>query len=194
VKPLPPKQSVKFELMTLRTFIVQCVRDRLDRGGTWYAWHKAQLVRASYRAEFYLSKKFRREVLVEAQHFLAPLADSSDCRRGKTVWRNLSYCPPTPYGDYHWLYTCEMVQEIIWLNPEFEIGYRFGIRPRDPYRDANPYTECSRSHSWDLGYILGLNRKKVKEWIANKQHSTDQKSARTTRPAPGTVEPSDLNA
>jgi hypothetical protein len=68
-----------------------------------------------------------------------------------------------PYGDYVWHYAVQMKQERIWNHREFREGRKFGLNPKEPYRDANPYQEPSRKRSWDCGYILGLHDKECKD-------------------------------
>lgn len=65
-----------------------------------------------------------------------------------------------PYGTYIWHFAVCMKQEQIWNYREFREGHKFGLHPKEPYRDANPYQEPSRNTSWDCGYILGLSKKK----------------------------------
>ena len=65
-----------------------------------------------------------------------------------------------PWGNYWFLFSVEMEMERRWKFREFREGIRFGKNPREPYRDANPYSEAARRRSWDLGYILGLGSSK----------------------------------
>lgn len=77
-------------------------------------------------------------------------------------WRGGVYICKLPYGGYVWHFAVRMKQEQIWNYREFQEGYKFGLCPSKPYRDANPYQEWSRRDSWDCGYILGLSKKKDK--------------------------------
>ena len=93
-------------------------------------------------------KRVERELIKAAREFLPyPL-----------FWAGgLCFCR-APYGSYGWEFAVEMEQERLWNYPEFQEGYQFGLAPREPYRDANPYEERSRKRSWDRGYILGLRQ------------------------------------
>jgi len=133
---------------------------------TWIHIYHCQRIRASQKVNIRISLAEHERLLLHAQELLSPLSDSKWCRSMKNKWRNRDYCPPSPYGDYWWMFHCEMVQEILWMHPEFIAGYRFGRKPKKPWRDGNPYAEMGRSQSWDCGYILGLtNPKKIMEYL-----------------------------
>lgn len=96
-------------------------------------------------------KKVERELIKAAKEFLPyPL-----------FWEGGLCLCGAPYGNYRWAFAVEIEQEKQWNYPEFQEGYRFGLDPEKPYRDANPYEEASRRRSWDRGYILGLSEKTV---------------------------------
>jgi hypothetical protein len=61
------------------------------------------------------------------------------------------------YGTYIWHFAVRMKQYQLWGLKEFKEGYEFGLNPKEPYRDANPYIEPERNSAWDCGYILGLH-------------------------------------
>ena len=67
-----------------------------------------------------------------------------------------------PFGKYGWHFCVAVEQERRWNFREFQEGLRFGKKPKEPYRDANPYVERSRKRSWDCGYILGLSERERK--------------------------------
>ena len=122
-----------------------------------------------YNCHRSLTKKHKKELLLEAQQFLSPLADEERCRHMKEKWRNIGYCPESPIGSYIWTFQCELVQELLWLYPEFVQGYSHGVNQKiERSRDANPYHDISRNISWDRGYILGLNVNEVNRWLMKK--------------------------
>ena len=61
-----------------------------------------------------------------------------------------------------------MIQELLWLYPEFIDGFLYGRDGKKRKRDANPYSDISRKASWDSGYILGLSEPKVGEWLGER--------------------------
>jgi len=111
-------------------------------------WH--ELMRYIY-GERDRTKKLQRKLLVAAKRFLPEYTF--------TWWGGIPFFK-APYGDYVWHFCVCMKQEQIWNYPEFKQGYRFGLHPKEPYRDANPYEEPSRAASWDYGYIWGLYKGK----------------------------------
>ena len=89
-------------------------------------------------------------------------------------WRNIDYTPNTAIGGYCWPFQARMVQELLWLRPEFIAGFRYAMSDIDDLsRDENPYPRGdARCGSWDSGYILGLanlphsqHRTAMKNWI-----------------------------
>jgi len=95
-------------------------------------------------------KNLMRELVSEAKVFLPDY---------EFYWSSGQCICEAPYGGYVWHYAVRMKQESIWNYKEFQEGYKFGLKPQEPYRGANPYQEPSRSSSWDCGYILGLSKK-----------------------------------
>lgn len=148
-------------LMNLKEILVSLLNQELfDDNWTWKHIHHLQRIRASYSAEIHVAETEKRNLLQYAQALLVPL----ECNEMRPKWTNTSYCPPAPYGKYHWVFQCEIVQEVLWAHPEFISGYRCGKAPAEPYRDANPHIDPARKRSWDCGYILGWNSKKVTDW------------------------------
>lgn len=74
-------------------------------------------------------------------------------------WQGGACLVDAPYGEYIWSFVVEIEQQKIWNFPEFQEGYRFGLAPVKPYRDANPFNEPARRSSWDCGYILGTEKR-----------------------------------
>ena len=99
------------------------------------------------------SSALLRELVKAAQEFLP------DSRFFRDGWL---YTCGRPYGTYVWHFAVRMKQYKIWDLREFREGHAFGLDPKKPYRDANPYIEPERNHSWDCGYILGLHESKKK--------------------------------
>lgn len=141
----------------------------LDETDTWIHIANCNRITASGRAGIRIAKKELLELLRHGQSFLLPLSSSAACRRSRRVWKNVHCCLPGPQGDYWWVFQCEIVQQVLWMYPEFVQGYRFGLRPVSPYRDANPYAEIGRNLSWDAGYLLGLDSCNVKEWCRERE-------------------------
>ncbi len=86
-------------------------------------------------------------------------------------WSNPQWCPPTPFGDYHWAFSVQMVTGVIRASKAFRMGVRFGRDPSEPFRDANPFgsfmsNPSRRGLDWDRGYILGLHWDNVSQWLA----------------------------
>ena len=155
-------------LVEVRTTLLEHLKpDIFDDKGRWKYISHCQRVRASFHAEINVSKAEQRRLLQEAQKLLAPLAPSLGCRRMRTKWTYIMYCPDGPLGQYWWMFQCEIVQEALWMYPEFIDGYRFGLHPVEPWRDHNPYSDFARNISWDSGYIVGINNSSVKQWLAN---------------------------
>ncbi len=101
-------------------------------------WEKAVLWRALSAAGVKCTKKLERELWIAAR-----------------AWLPYDFYE-SPWGDYWFLFNVELEMERRWKFKEFREGRKFGRDPKEPYRDANPYTEMSRKRSWDRGYILGL--------------------------------------
>ena len=97
------------------------------------------------------TKALARELMREASVFLS---EYDFC------WMGGLYLCKLPYGKYIWHFAVRMKQQQLWNYREFKEGYKFGLHPKEPYRDANPYQEPSRNDSWDCGYILGLHNRK----------------------------------
>jgi hypothetical protein len=136
----------------------------LDESCTWIHQSQVELCRALPFGTPAHDRAYR-ELGLHAAELLRPWAPE-ECKRRKLRAFNNSYCPRTPYGAYHFRFTCEMVQELIWLRAEFKQGFRFGRNPTEPYRDANPYQDTSRSVAWDRGYILGIcDPAKLRAWL-----------------------------
>lgn len=98
----------------------------------------------------YGPKNLMRKLANEAQRFLPEYT---------FFWDGCGLCLcKFPYGNYIWHFAVQMKQQGLWNYEEFQEGYKFGLTPQEPYRDANPYQEPSRNISWDCGYILGLSK------------------------------------
>jgi len=93
-----------------------------------------------------------RELACEAKNFLPEYSFR---------WVGGLYICYAPYGEYIWHFAVRMKQQSLWNYKEFQEGYKFGLKPKKPYRDANPYKEPSRKDSWDCGYILGLSKREI---------------------------------
>lgn len=90
------------------------------------------------------------------------------------AWGHTTFCPNTAIGSYCWPFQAELVQELLWLRPEFIAGFRYAMSDIEELsRDENPYPYGdARRGSWDSGYILGLanlphspQRPAMKKWI-----------------------------
>lgn len=169
--------KLKGLLEEIRTAIRSIVPAELFKDdGTWIHYHRLVLLRAMVDAPTKSisrhQESFSAALLADAQKLLAPLADDARCRSSRKVWNNTGYCPDTPYGDYWWVFTVQMVQQLVWLYPEFVEGFRYGARisqHADGRRAANPYAEPSRASSWDTGYTLGLTQhyepENIRAWL-----------------------------
>lgn len=154
------------DILKVREIILKTIPQNLfDKNGVWI--HYRELRHLQHPAK----KCVERQVLLYAQDLLAPLSHNEQCRQKRVKWRNRGYCPDAPYGNYYWAFHCDMVQEIIWMRPEFIAGFIYGSG-KDPHknRDVSPYRDYgSRDQSWDKGYILGLcwcyHPEKIKEWV-----------------------------
>jgi hypothetical protein len=78
------------------------------------------------------------------------------------IWRQTHELPKELIG-HHWTWCVVIAQEKIWNFKEFKEGRKFGHNPKEPYRDANPYTERARNRSWDCGYLWGCAERYKRE-------------------------------
>lgn len=159
--------TVPAVLIETRGLIQKRAAPLLD-GLTLKQWKHMSMLRACTTVGGRVSKKEQVRILNDAVAVLCELGIAS---RGKA--NNPDWCPvAAPWGDYWWLYTVEMIQELLWLMPEFLQGYNYSsaIVHGEPsigrYRDANPYIEPSRHASWDHGYIFGRTKpEKLQAWL-----------------------------
>lgn len=161
--------TVPAVLIETRGLIQKRVALLLD-GWTLKRWKHMSMLRACTTAggRTSVSKREQIRILNDAVDVLCEVGIAS---RGKA--NNPDWCPEAaPWGDYWWLFTVEMIQELLWLTPEFLQGYSYSVAivHGDPsigrYRDANPYIEPSRHASWDHGYIFGLTKQtKLQAWL-----------------------------
>ena len=153
------------DILNMREIILKTIpRNLFDKNGIWIHY------RESLRLDYMTTAKYHKQILLYAQDLLAPLADKESCRQKKTKWRNTMFCPKAPYGNYYWAFHCHMVQEIIWLRPEFITGFVYGNGKDLDKKRESPYKDYgARDLSWDMGYILGLcwcyRPEKIKEWV-----------------------------
>lgn len=159
--------TVPAVLTEVRELVRRRVAPLLD-GLTLKQWTHMSMLRACTTAGGHISKKEQVRILNDVVAVLYKVGIAS---RGKA--NNPDWCPvAAPWGDYWWLYTVEMIQELLWLMPEFLQGYNYSsaIVHGEPnigrYRDANPYQEPSRHASWDFGYIFGrMETEKLQAWL-----------------------------
>lgn len=107
---MPRTKQVPELLCTLQAIVRHRCAAVLDEHGTWKYHRKVRWVVEGARMGRRIPMTWSREALSHAQELLAPFS----CARGKK-WTNPDYCPPAPYGGYIWSYTCEMVQQVSWL-------------------------------------------------------------------------------
>jgi hypothetical protein len=83
-------------------------------------------------------------------------------------WSGGTFIIKAPYGDYHWPFIVKIEQWKLWQPAPFNEGRAFGLNPRKPYRDANPYDTRGKTYhapmtieamQWDAGYILGCHER-----------------------------------
>jgi hypothetical protein len=112
-------------------------------------------------------EKRRRELAAHVGSFLRWLSPNPQCWK-ESPWKNLGFCPSTsPIGSYMCTWQLMVVQHIVWSSPDFLEGFRFGRKPTEPFRDANPYSDPGRSEAWDNGYILGITKPAaLRQWLA----------------------------
>lgn len=144
----------------------------IDETKTLKKWRSMHMLRACTTAgtRGKVTQKEQVRILNEGLEVLCTLGIGRADRRPAN---NVNWCPASaPWGDYWWLYTVEMVQELLWLQPEFLQGYSYALAIVDgepsigPYRNANPYHEPSRQASWDHGYIFGITEpEKLQAWL-----------------------------
>lgn len=139
--------------------------EQLDTYGTWIHWCELMQTYGHCSAsriqlDLHRPRRYERQIAQKASDLLKHI------NPGCKGFRNAGYCPETPYGQYHWHFAVQMIQNVLWNTAEFQRGFRFGRKPSERYRDANPFKFCpARSQSWDCGYILGLAKpNELRNW------------------------------
>jgi hypothetical protein len=122
------------------------------------------------REDFKVTQKTTSAVHVEAHELLVACNLAVPLRRG---WVPAG-CPHTPWGEYWWPYTVQMLQEMLWARPEFVAGFRHRNTHPAPNRGQVPYHWPDDRHlAWDEGFILagtcssGESRKQLGAWMAS---------------------------
>ncbi len=135
-----------------------------------------------------MSKKLERFLLAHVGELLGPLSLNEGCRNYRKPWRNLSYCPKSPVGDYHWAWMAAHVVCAWRCERPFVEGFVALCQSweRDDHsdRDSNPYRDVVRHAEWDSGWLLGIEvqvqKKEMRapllmEWIKGHEAEINQK-------------------
>ena len=167
-------------LKRLRSGILRAVPGHiLDGNRTFIEYPALRLLLSAFEAPAYSpaarvdTEAFRRKLMNAVTPLIRAIWPGVNSGR---KWCNSRYCPKTAIGDYLWVFQAQMVQEIIWLRPEFVNGFRTAMLldlAFAPGRDNVPYSKGDDRHgSWIQGFNLGLaardqsNRKpSVDNWL-----------------------------
>jgi len=125
----------------------ECKKIR-ENGGYKY-WYC--LLEYVYGYDYRSSKAVEKELIKAAIEFV---------HEYQFVYRGGLCLCDAPYGNYIWHFAVRLKQYRLWDLKEFRQGYYFGLNPKEPYRDANPYLEPERASTWDCGYVLGLSKRR----------------------------------
>lgn len=158
-------------LTTLSKRIRSRINPEIIDGDTWVLHDQLEAFVLARKVNKPWSNKHGVELLQRSVELLKMIYnDPSPAKQ----WKNTHACPKTAIGDYIWTFQLSVVQELLWLRPEFVAGFNTGLNldrddPHQRGRDINPYKDYNRNQAWGSGYILGLaqfhKEPKVKQWL-----------------------------